>query len=468
MQARNTKFGNRVKPLVLIDFWLRLGPVDLLPGQVVRELRDRLTFTNPQWEENERRGFSNWQTPKKLCSLEEEGDTLTMPRGFTRQALGILKRHVVTYEFADHRRTLDPVAFHFQGELRDFQLEAVEAMLPRDFGTLAAPTGSGKTVMALALIAERWQPALIVVHTRELLEQWVDRIGTFLGIPAREVGVIGSGKKKLGGKITVGLVQSLYKCADEVAPHVGFLVVDEAHRAPSRTFTEAVTAFDSRFMLGLSATPWRRDGLSRLIYWHLGDKVHEVDKDALVDAGHVLEAEVIWRRTDFDPTYDPSEEYPRMLSELTQDPARNALIADDVAQEARNSCGVCLVLSDRKAHCEVLSELLSKRGIKAQVLTGDFCNGERAQVVKALNAGRISVLVATGQLIGEGFDCKELSTLFLATPIRFSGRLLQYLGRVLRPAPGKEKARVYDYVDVGVGVLEHAARVQAGVYRSGG
>ena len=468
MQARNTKFGNRVKPLVLIDFWLRLGPVDLLPGQVVRELRDRLTFTNPQWEENERRGFSNWQTPKKLCSLEEEGDTLTMPRGFTRQALGILKRHVVTYEFADHRRTLDPVAFHFQGELRDFQVEAVEAMLPRDFGTLAAPTGSGKTVMALALVAERRQPALIVVHTRELLEQWIDRIGAFLGIPAPEVGIIGGGKVKVGEKITVALVQSLYKCANEVAPRVGHLLVDECHRAPSRIFTEAVTAFDSRFMLGLSATPWRRDGLSRLIWWYLGDKVHEVEKEALVEAGHVLEADIIWRRTDFEPTYDPSEEYPRMLSELTQDPARNALITGDVAQEARNTGGVCLVLTDRKAHCEALVNLLVGQGVKAKMLTGDLGNVERARIVEAVNAGRIKVLVATGQLIGEGFDCKELSTLFLATPIRFNGRLLQYLGRVLRPAPGKGKARVFDYVDVNVGVLEHAARVRLGVYSLGG
>ena len=122
------------------------------------------------------------------------------------------------------------------------------------------------------------------------------------------------------------------------------------------------------------------------------------------------------------------------------------------------------MLTDRKAHCEALAGLLIKRGIEAQVLTGDLGNIERARVVEALNAGRIKVLVATGQLIGEGFDCRELSTLFLATPISFNGRLLQYLGRVLRPAPGKGKARVFDYVDVKVGVLEHAARVRAGVY----
>ena len=166
---------------------------------------------------------------------------------------------------------------------------------------------------------------------------------------------------QVGDKVTVALVQSLYKCTVKWPPTVGHLIVDECHRAPSRTFTEAVSAFDSPFMLGLSATPWRRDGLSRLIFWHLGDKVHEVDKDSLLEAGHVLRAEVIWRKTDFEPSFDPSEEYSRMLSELTMDPARNDLIASDVAREAGNG-GVCLILSDRKAQCGVLAGLVADRG----------------------------------------------------------------------------------------------------------
>jgi len=224
-----------------------------------------------------------------------------------------------------------------------------------------------------------------------------------------------------------------------------------------------VSAFDSRFILGLSATPWRRDGLSRLIYWYLGDKVHEVDKEALVDAGHLLVAAVTWRQTDFTPTFDASEEYSRMLSELTQDPARNALIAADVAHEAGNGGGICLVLTDRKAHCEALAGLLADRGVDAFILTGDLSSSQRQAVVEALNAGQVEVLVATGALCGEGFDCRELSTLFLATPIRFNGRLLQYLGRVLRPAPGKTQAKVYDFVDP-VPVLEHAARCRAKIY----
>jgi superfamily II DNA or RNA helicase len=157
-----------------------------------------------------------------------------------------------------------------------------------------------------------------------------------------------------------------------------------------------------------------------------------------------------------------------MLSELTQDPARNDLIADDVAQEAQGDApGVCLVLSDRVAHCKTLVDLLAAREVTAAMLTGDLPAADRRKVVEALNGGQVKVLVATGQLIGEGFDCRELSTLFLATPIKFNGRLIQYLGRVLRPAPGKVKATVFDYLDINVPVLEAAARARQRVYGGG-
>ncbi len=160
-------------------------------------------------------------------------------------------------------------------------------MVNADWGALISATGSGKTTMGLYLVAQRKQPTLIIVHTKNLLTQWVDRIESFLNIPKKEIGIIGNGKKKIGDKITVATVQSLYKCAGEVAPHIGHIIVDECHRAPSRTFTEAVTAFDSKYMLGLSATPYRRDKLSKLIFWHLGDTHHEIDKSHLIEKGHI-------------------------------------------------------------------------------------------------------------------------------------------------------------------------------------
>jgi superfamily II DNA or RNA helicase len=330
---------------------------------------------------------------------------------------------------------------------------------------LSAPTGSGKTVMALYIIARRKQPALIVVHTKDLAYQWIDRIGQFLGIPGDDVGFIGGGKVKMGEKMTVALVQTLYKCAEDVSKHIGFFIVDECHRCPSRTFTEAVTEFDSKYMLGLSATPFRRDNLSRLIFWHLGDVHHKIDQNRLVESGDILAAEVIVRETDFKPYFDPVNEYSKMISELVSDDPRNRLIASDIEKEVHNSNGVCLVLSDRKKHCETLQALLRYRyKISSELLTGDLSGSERRAVHDRLDQGDVKVLIATGQLIGEGFDRKDLSPLFLTTPIKFKGRVLQYLGRVLRPAPGKRIARVYDYVDVHVDVLKAAARARQKTY----
>jgi superfamily II DNA or RNA helicase len=438
-----------------------------VPADLLSLLTEKLEILNPKWLENERMGRWNRGTPQVLRFYDKVGPAgLWIPRGFMRQLILLCRKHDIQYQIDDQRRNLAPVNFDFNGALRPFQQVAVDRMLTKDFGTLSSATGSGKTIMALYMIAKRRQPALIVVHTKDLAAQWTSRIESFLGIDAADVGLIGAGKKAPGQHITIALVQSLYKCVEDVAGQIGFLVVDECHRCPSRTFTEAVTGFDSKYMLGLSATPWRRDKLSKLIFWHLGDVHHEVDKKHLIETGNVLPAEVIVRETDFKPYYDPVTEYSKMLSELTADTDRNVLIAGDVAEESANTAGICLVLSDRKAHCENLRALLKFRfKVAAELLTGDLSMDERRTVIERLNQHNAKVVIATGQLIGEGFDCRDLSTLFLATPIRFSGRVLQYLGRVLRPAPGKKMARVFDYVDIRVDTLNKAAMARQRVYR---
>jgi superfamily II DNA or RNA helicase len=452
-------------PLIItIKNNLRLSHV---PPAMLTVLMEKLQFANPKWVENDRMRRWNRGTPKTLKFFDRIGKTgLWIPRGYIRQLIDLCKRDDTPFQIDDQRRSLANVNFAFNGRLKPFQQEAVKQMLTKNFGSLSSATGSGKTVMALYIIAQRQQSALIVVHTRDLAAQWVERIGAFLGIPPEDIGMIGGGKKTIGEKITVALVQSLYKCAEDISEKIGFVVVDECHRCPSRTFTEAVSSFDSKYMLGLSATPWRRDNLSRLIFWHLGDVQHEVDKKHLVETGAVLKAEVIVRETNFKPYYDPVNEYSKMLSELTADTDRNILIAGDVARESQTSPGICLVLSDRKIHCENLQVLLRLRfKIESSLLTGDLSMTEREAVVEALNRGQVKILVATGQLVGEGFDCKDLSTLFLATPIRFSGRVLQYLGRILRPDGGKKMARVFDYVDVHVETLRRAAQARQRVYR---
>jgi len=448
---------------ITIDRFLRLNHT---PQALLTALAERFQMVNPKWLENHRMGRWNRGTKKVLRFYHRYGkDGIRIPRGYARQLLLSLKRDNLGYRLNDRRRLLPKVDFQFSGTLKSFQSTAVDQMNKKDFGTLSAPTGSGKTVMGLALIARRRQPTVIVVHTKDLAFQWIERIEQFLGIPSDRVGLIGAGKKKIGNRITVALVQTLYRCTDDIAPKTGHIVVDECHRTPSRTFTEAVTAFDSHYMLGLSATPWRRDKLSKLIFWHLGDVHHEVDKQVLEARGDILKADVIVRITAFTPYFDPVNDYSRMLSELTSDDERNRLIADDVAKEVQSGKGVCLVLSDRKKHCETLQGILRfKFGVHAELLTGDVKDEDRRQVLERLQQGKVRVLIATGQLIGEGFDCPDLATLFMATPIRFSGRVMQYLGRILRPARGKVHARVYDYVDERVPPLVSAAKARQRVY----
>jgi len=449
---------------VTIDHSLKINSA---PDPLLKMLVKRFQLLNPKWIENERMGRWNRGTQKILRFYKRYGKNgISLPRGYSRQLILNLKNNGMSYEIHDRRRLMPEVNFSFAGALKPFQSVAVEEMAKKAFGTLNAPTGSGKTVMGLYLIAQRKQPTVILVHTKDLAFQWRERIEQFLGIPEKEVGLVGAGEKKIGDRITVALVQSLYRLAKTVAPTTGHLVVDECHRTPSRTFTDAVKAFDCQFMLGLSATPWRRDKLSKLIFWYLGDVHHEVDKARLEKSGHILKAHVIFRPTVFEPYYDPANDYSRMLSELTADDQRNRMIAADVFGEISSEKGVCLVLSDRKKHCETLQGILKyKYGVSAELLTGDLTNEERKSVLGRLSEGRVSVLIATGQLIGEGFDCPDLSTLFLATPIRFSGRVMQYLGRILRPTKEKKVARVYDYVDERVAPLAAAAKARQRVYK---
>ncbi|MCX5825640.1 MAG: DEAD/DEAH box helicase [Deltaproteobacteria bacterium] len=439
--------------------------IDEAPESLLQKIQSTFTLKNPAYDAADKMGRWTGNLDEYLRFYSARGGTVTIPRGAMGLLLFFCKEMGIRYEIADRRRTLQEMDFTFAGILKPYQQSAVKNILSRDFGVLQAPTGSGKTIMALAIIAARKQPALIIIHSVELLNQWIERIETFLNIQRAEIGQIGDGKMQIREKITVGIVNSVYPIAPTLLRHhFGQIIVDECHRAPARTFTEAVSSFDCQFMLGLSATPFRRDGLTKLIEWHLGRKV-EIKPETLTDRDIIKDVQIITRKTDFVSDRDASESYSKVLSELTEDESRNRLIVGDIVKEASNGGGVCLALSDRKDHCETIKAMLHDSGIGADVLTGEVSNGERKAIVERLSAGKVRVLIATGQLIGEGFDAKSLQTLFLVTPIKFDGRLTQYLGRVLRPAPGKDHATIYDYVDGNVGVLAASARARAKVYR---
>jgi superfamily II DNA or RNA helicase len=220
-------------------------------------------------------------------------------------------------------------------------------------------------------------------------------------------------------------------------------------------FTHTVKHFDSKYMLGLSATAFRRDGLDPMLHLILGGRIHQVNPQLLKANGAVLAPEIVRRKTDF--RYNYRDDYPKMLSALTQDPERNRQIAADVIKQAKTRAGTALVVSDRVAHCQALADLIQDAGLKVRVLTGQCSKDERESIVAQVQAGQVDVLISTLQLLGEGFDCPDLCSLFLATPIKFKGRLFQVVGRILRPDDGK-LPRVFDYLDVMQPVLRAQAK----------
>ncbi|NCD25686.1 MAG: DEAD/DEAH box helicase [Deltaproteobacteria bacterium] len=415
-----------------------------------------LTIPNPAFDLALRAGrYTGNLSPRlEFFRVTRAGD-LILPRGFGDE----LVRMFPDIAWTDQRLVLPGVNFEFGGQLRGYQTQAVNAMLARSRGVLQAGTGAGKTVMAMAIIAARKQPCLVLVHNAELLNQWRDRARQFLGIDA---GRIGGGKFEVK-PLTIGIINTVRNRLGELAQHFGQIVVDECHRCPSAMFTEAVNAFPAKYRLGLSATPYRSDGLTKAIGFFIGPKVHEVDANHLREIGAILKPEVITRQTGFTWCGDQSGEYQRLLSDLTQDETRNALIAQDVKRELAREAGTALVVSDRVGHLEALAACLRALGEDMVLLTGKTPTAQREAIVERTRAGKVRVLGSTVQLIGEGFDAPGLASLFLATPIKFSGRLLQVVGRVLRPQAGKVP-RVFDYIDP-VGVLTASAKARAETYR---
>ncbi len=420
------------------------------PLETRESIEKSLTIPNPAYAEAVRHRRWTGNIPEHIKLYEDTPEGMIVPRGWTRHAIEKLRQHSVDFIIDDQRRRLEPLSISFNGTLRAYQQSAVNDVLSRDFGVLEAATGSGKTVMALSVIAQRQQPAIVLVHTKELLSQWAERIRFFLDI---DPGMVGGGKYNIK-PLTVAMVKTARKYINDLPPHFGNLVVDECHHTPSTTFQEIVSGFDSKYMLGLSATAYRRDGLTRLIYLALGDRVHRVDPGLLQANGAVLAPEIITRETAFQ--YEYNDDYQAMISELIADPARNHLIARDIRLNTKST--TALVVSDRVEHLNTLAGMVDLPGM--EILTGNTPAAERQRIVKEVNAGKVRVLFSTIQLIGEGFDCEGLADLYLTTPIRYEGRLIQAAGRILRPAEGK-KPRIFDYVDAHQPVLNAQARPRA-------
>ncbi len=403
---------------------------------------EALTLDNPLFLESEQRGRDTRDLEPELCYYRHAPDGgLVVPRGAGRLVQALCAEHDMVCEIVDATHAAPPATFEERVTLSPAQERAVGQVLARRIGVLEAPAGSGKTIMAMALIARRQQPALIIVHTKELAHQAIARAVAVLGLDEAEIGLVGDGCATIGQRLTVGLVQSLARGIPPALLDVGHVIVDEAHHAPAALCAAVVSQFPARFVTGLTATPFRRDKLDAVIAWYVGEIVARIDKADLAD--RLITPRIIKRDTALHPMGDSFAE---IVSDLVAMRARNALIVEDVAWAVADGRR-CLVLSERVSHVEELTRLLQKRGITTAALHGQLGKGVRARVVEDLAAGELAVVVATISLIAEGFDAPRLDALFLTTPMSYGGRVVQAIGRISRTAPGKEDAIVVDYTD---------------------
>lgn len=449
-------------------------PASELSPSLHATLKHAASTYNPEFHDRQRRRQPTWKVPRIITSYEETlDDHLVLPRGLRDAATSLIEAAGSKIEISDQRVGGRPLALSPNLELYAEQRAAVNALLPHELGLLVAPPGSGKTVMACAVIAARAVSTLVLVDRKTLADQWRQRLREHLKIAP---GQLGGGRSKLTGRVDIATLQTLARrtdLADRLADY-GHVVVDECHHVPAVAFESAVRAIPARYWLGLTATPYRRDGLDDLIGFQLGPVRHrftQAEPDTIEGADRPSPVLVVH------PTRllltDPIDlAVPGAIAgvhrALAEDEARNQQILTDVVA-ALDRGRHCLVLAQRTTHVDHLAAELTARGHDPVVLKGGMGARQRAAANARLlpvDGGRPLLVVATGQFVGEGFDCPVLDALFLAGPVSYKGRLVQYVGRILRAHPGKATAEVHDYHDVDVPVLAAALAKRAPGYTS--
>ncbi|WP_232461932.1 TOTE conflict system archaeo-eukaryotic primase domain-containing protein [Burkholderia ubonensis] len=424
-----------------------------LPQALLNRLIRLAAFQNPEFYRAQARGFSVWDKPRIIGRAENCPRHIALPRGCLDDVMTLLRDNDVTCDLRDERCVGEPIAVSFAGTLRDDQQTAVADLLRHDTGILHAPTAFGKTVTAAALIAQRGVNTLVLVHRRELLDQWRERLQSFLGLDPRAIGTIGGGKSKATGQIDVAMLQSVAPdgTRGELLRCYGQVIVDECHHVSADSFEAVLKAVQARYVLGLTATPVRRDSQQSVMFMLCGPIRHAAKSPS--GAPQVLE--VFPQR--LTAAVDVADDAPiqAVFAQLAQDAPRSQMIAAAVREQYGQGRNV-LVLTERTDHLESLQQMLEGTVQSLFVLHGRLGRKARATQLTALDAlagDAPRVVLATGRLVGEGFDHPALDTLVLAMPVAWKGTLQQYAGRLHREHAGKTGVRVLDYVDGGHPVL---------------
>jgi superfamily II DNA or RNA helicase len=423
-----------------------------LPASLVVFLKEELNFANNEYQVKKNINKNTFGIKRYFKLLSETSESISVPRGFIGRLLRFCKEQQIEYILEDQRKKMEPVSFKGTIALREYQLPAQQAATKKDFGVIVAPPGSGKTVLSLAIIKDKQQPALILVHRKQLADQWIERIESFLGIPKKDIGRIGQGKNKSGKHITVAMIQSMEKALEatespELINAFGTVIIDECHHIPAETYQRVIGKLNSFYMYGLTATPFRKYNDGKLIFIHLGEIIHEVKAP---EVQNQTGTQIIIRDTDlFVPFNTKTDKFETLFKILIHDSARNQLILNDVVSQL-NTGKKAVIITERKEHITSLQQYL-KQQYDTIALSGEDSDLSKKSKWVAINKGDFQVLITTGQYFGEGTDIQNIACLFLVYPFAFEGKLIQYIGRVQR---SEVSPVIYDYRDHKISYLE--------------
>ena len=420
-----------------------------LPQALANRLIRLAAFQNPEFYKAQAMRMSVWDKPRVIGSAENYPQHIALPRGCLDAVKDLLKDNSIRCDLQDERYKGEPIDVRFVGTLRPDQEAAVTAMLHHDAGVLCAPTAFGKTVTAAAMIARRGVNTLVLVHRTELLKQWQERLQAFLGVGKGMIGTIGGGKAKPTGKIDIAVMQSLSRQGDvnSLVESYGQVIVDECHHVGAASFDAILKRTKATFVLGLTATPIRRDGLQPIIFMQCGPIRHKAATPA--SAPHDLEVVPRSRFSRID--LPPGAGIQDVFRHIASDRARTEAIAAEVAAAFERGRKV-LVLTERTDHLDAIASALDGQVPVPFVLHGRMSRKQRSALIAELDALPPEVpriLLATGRLVGEGFDHPALNTLVLAMPVSWKGTLQQYAGRLHREHATKTDVRIVDFVDTG-------------------
>lgn len=417
-----------------------------LPQSLMNRLIRIAAFQNPDFYKLQATLRSTWNTPRIISRAENHEKFVSLPRGCLSDVEALLAVNKIELRLSDARSTGKPMNATFQGVLRQDQQEALDAVVKHDFGMLIAPTAFGKTVTAAAIIAKRKVSTLVIVHRADLMRQWQERLGSFIGLDDQKVGLIGAGKKKPTGLLDIAVIQSLARREDlpELFSEYGQVIIDEAHHLTAETFEAVLKQASSRYVLGLSATPVRSNGHHPIIFMQSGPVRHIAKSPA-----HVPDQLMVRVRHLPTPSISPHASIQEVIRLLAEDSDRNARIVADAISALRNGRKV-LLLTKRTEHLDLLHTHFANVEYPCFMLHGRMKAKERQAIIKALAElpeDAPHILLASAQLVGEGFDHAPLDTLILTLPISWTGTLQQYAGRLHRDHASKTDILIYDYVE---------------------